>query len=102
MKMISVNKINPLENRIIVKPEDAQQKTAGGIVLPSSAQETPHWGIVLKAGPGKRTNDGQLIANAVQAGDRVIYGQYAGTKFKVESQEYIFLREEDIMGVEIA
>ncbi len=100
--MISVNKINPLENRIIVKPEDAQQKTAGGIVLPSSAQETPHWGIVLKAGPGKRTNDGQLIANAVQAGDRVIYGQYAGTKFKVESQEYIFLREEDIMGVEIA
>ncbi len=100
--MLSVDKINPLENRVIVKAQDAQQKTAGGIVLPSSAQETPHWGVVLKAGPGKRSNDGQLIANAIKPGDRVIYGQYAGTKFKIDSQEYIFLREDDIMGIETA
>ncbi|MBM4222470.1 MAG: co-chaperone GroES [Gammaproteobacteria bacterium] len=100
MKAVEIASIQPLRDGMIVKREESQQTTAGGIVLPGNAQETSQWGVVVKVGPGKRCgSSGNLCPMAVKAGDRVLFGQYAGTKFKVDHVEYLLLKEDDVMAV---
>ncbi len=91
--------IRPLHDRVIVKRVEAERTTASGIVLPDSAGEEPDQGEVLAVGPGKRDDNGKQIALDVKVGDRVLFGKYAGQAVKVDGQEVLVMREEDIMGV---
>jgi chaperonin GroES len=91
-------KLRPLDDRIVVKPLDAEEKTAGGIVLPDSAKEKPQRGKVISVGPGKLLDDGNRAAVAVAVNDEVIYGKYAGSEVKVDNVEYKILRENDILA----
>ncbi len=100
MSTIDIHKVQPLRDGLIVKRDENQSTTASGIVIPGGSQETPNWGHVVKAGKGKRLNDGALQPLSVAVGDRVLFAQYAGTKFKCDHVEYLFLKEEDIMAVE--
>jgi len=90
--------IRPLHDRVIVERK-AEEKTAGGIVIPDTAGEKPQKGVVLKAGPGKRKEDGSLVSLDVKAGDQVLFGKYSGTEVTIDGQELLVMREEDIMGV---
>ena len=92
-------KIRPLHDRVIVKRVEAERTTASGIVIPDSAGEKPDQGEVLAVGPGKRDDNGKQIALDVKVGDRVLFGKYAGQSVKVDGQEVLVMREEDIMGV---
>jgi len=91
--------IRPLHDRVIVKRVEAERTTASGIVLPDSAGEKPDQGEILAVGPGKRDDNGKQIALDVKVGDRVLFGKYAGQAVKVDGQEVLVMREEDIMGV---
>ncbi|MCG2576231.1 co-chaperone GroES [Dechloromonas sp. XY25] len=91
--------IRPLHDRVIVKRVEAERTTASGIVLPDSAGEKPDQGEVLAVGPGRRDDNGKQIALDVKVGDRVLFGKYAGQAVKVDGQEVLVMREEDIMGV---
>ena len=92
-------KIRPLHDRVIVKRIEEEKKTASGIVIPDSAAEKPDQGEVVAVGPGKRGDDGKLIAPDVKIGDRVLFGKYAGSTVKMDGDELLVMREEDIMGV---
>ncbi|MBD9358010.1 co-chaperone GroES [Methylomonas albis] len=92
-------KIRPLHDRIVVKRVEEETKTAGGIVLPGSAAEKPSEGEVLAVGSGKTLDNGQVRALEVKVGDRVLFGKYSGTEVKVDGEQYIVMREEDVMGV---
>ncbi len=91
--------IRPLHDRVIVKRVEAERTTASGIVLPDSAGEKPDQGEILAVGPGKRDDNGKQITLDVKVGDRVLFGKYAGQAVKVDGQEVLVMREEDIMGV---
>lgn len=99
MTNVTVQSLTPLRDGVIVERDEQPMKTASGIVLPEQAQDTPQWGTVLKAGAGKVKSDGSAMAMTVKAGDRVLFGQYAGTKFKCEGKEYLFMKEDDLMAV---
>jgi len=92
-------KIRPLHDRVIVKRVEAERTTASGIVIPDTAGEKPDQGEVLSVGPGKRDDNGKHIAVDLKVGDRVLFGKYAGQTVKVDGQELLVMREEDIMGV---
>ena len=92
-------KIRPLHDRVIVKRLEEERKTASGIVIPDAAAEKPDQGQILAVGPGKRDENGKHIALDVKVGDRVLFGKYAGQSVKVDGQEVLVMREEDIMGV---
>ena len=92
-------KIRPLHDRVIVKRLDNERKTASGIVIPDNAAEKPDQGEVVAVGPGKKDDNGKLIAMDLKAGDRVLFGKYSGQTVKVEGEELLVMREEDIMGV---
>jgi chaperonin GroES len=92
-------KIRPLHDRVIVKRIEAERTTASGIVIPDSAGEKPDQGEVLAVGPGKRDDAGKLIAMDLKVGDRVLFGKYSGQTVKVDGQELLVMREEDVMGV---
>ncbi|UCV04191.1 co-chaperone GroES [Dechloromonas denitrificans] len=94
--------IRPLHDRVIVKRVEAERTTASGIVIPDSAGEKPDQGEVLAVGPGKRDDNGKQVALDVKVGDRVLFGKYAGQGVKVDGQEVLVMREEDIMGVLVA
>ena len=91
-------KLRPLDDRIVVKPVDAEQVTAGGIVLPDSAQEKPQRGTVVAIGPGRLLDSGERGELSVAVGDEVIYGKYAGSDFEVEGCEVKILRESDVLA----
>ncbi|MBP0629533.1 MULTISPECIES: co-chaperone GroES [unclassified Cupriavidus] len=91
--------LRPLHDRVIVKRLDNETKTASGIVIPDNAAEKPDQGEVLAVGPGKKDDKGNNIALDVKVGDRVLFGKYAGQAVKVEGQELLVMREEDIMAV---
>jgi chaperonin GroES len=91
--------IRPLQDRIIVKRIEEETKTAGGLIIPDSAKEKPQMGMVIAAGNGKKTEEGKVLALDVKVGDKILFGKYAGTEIKVEGQEYIMMREDDILGV---
>ena len=90
--------IRPLDDRVVVKPLDVEEKTPGGIVLPDTAKEKPQTGEVLAVGPGKLMDNGDRAGLSVRVGDRVIYGKYSGTEIKVDGDELKILRETDILG----
>ncbi|MEA2014684.1 MAG: co-chaperone GroES [Thermodesulfobacteriota bacterium] len=92
-------RIRPLHDRIIVKRLDEEEKTKGGIIIPDSAKEKPMEGEVIAVGNGKKTDDGKLIKLDVKAGDRVLFGKYAGTDVKIDGVEHLMMREDDILGV---
>jgi chaperonin GroES len=96
---MSFKKIRPLHDRIIVKRVEAERTTASGIVIPDSAGEKPDQGEVLAVGPGKRDDSGKVTAPDVKVGDRVLFGKYAGQTVKVDGEEILVIREEDILGV---
>jgi len=92
-------KIQPLGDRVLVERLEAEAKTAGGIVLPESAKEKPKEGKIVAVGEGRKTDDGNLIKLEVKKGDRVIFSSYAGTEVKVKGEEYLIMREEDILAI---
>lgn len=92
-------KIRPLHDRVIVKRLDNERKTSSGIVIPDNAAEKPDQGEVVAVGPGKKDDNGKLIAMDLKPGDRVLFGKYSGQSVKVEGEELLVMREEDIMGV---
>ena len=92
-------KLKPLQDRVIVKQTEAEEKTKSGIVLPDSAKEKPTKGKVIAVGPGKLDDNGKPMEVGVRVGDSVYYGKYAGTDIEVEGQKYVILRENDILGV---
>jgi chaperonin GroES len=92
-------KIRPLQDRIIVKRVQEEEKTKGGIIIPDSAKEKPLEGVVIAAGNGKVLEDGKVRPLDVKAGDRVLFGKYAGSEIKIEGEEHLILREDDILGV---
>ncbi|HQR22079.1 MAG TPA: co-chaperone GroES [Burkholderiaceae bacterium] len=92
-------KIRPLHDRVIVKRLDQERKTASGIVIPDNAAEKPDQGEIIAVGPGKRDENGKLITLDVKVGDKVLFGKYSGQTVKVEGEELLVMREEDIMGV---
>ena len=91
--------LKPLSDRIIVTAVSAEEKTAGGIVLPDTAKEKPQQGEVIAVGPGKVLDNGKLTPMDVNVGDRVYYGKYSGTEIKLNGKEYVVLRQDDILGI---
>ena len=91
--------VTPLHDRVIVKADAAEEKTAGGIFLPDSAKEKPQVGEIAAVGPGKRNDSGDLQKLEVQVGDKVLYSKYAGTDIKLGNEEYVLLSEKDILAI---
>ncbi len=96
-----MSKINvqPLADRVIVKPMEAEEKTKGGIILPDTAKEKPIEGTIVAIGNGKVTDDGKTVALTVKVGDKVLYGKYSGTEVTIEGEEYLIMRESDIFAI---
>jgi len=92
-------KFRPLHDRVVVKRIDAEDKSAGGIIIPDTAKEKPSQGEVIAVGPGGRDDNGKLIAIDLKAGDRVLFGKWSGTEVKIDGQELLIMKESDIMGV---
>ena len=90
--------VKPLSDRIVVKPEPAEEKTASGIILPDTAQEKPQMGVVLAVGPGKSSDTGELIKMELKKGDKVLYGKYSGTEITVDGDDVLIMRESDILA----
>lgn len=91
--------IRPLQDRVIVKRLEEEEKTKGGIIIPDTAKEKPQEGKVIAVGKGKITEDGKVIPLDVKVGDRILFAKYAGTEVKIEGEEHLIMREEDILGV---
>ena len=92
-------KIRPLQDRVIVKRLAEEEKTKGGIIIPDTAKEKPQEGKVIAVGKGKVTEEGKVIPLDVKAGDKILFGKYSGTEIKIEGEEHLIMREEDILGV---
>jgi chaperonin GroES len=92
-------KFRPLHDRVVVTRIDAEEKTTGGIIIPDTAKEKPQEGRVVAIGPGGRDENGKLIPIDVKIGDRVLFGKWSGTEVKIDSIEYLIMKESDIMGV---
>jgi len=91
--------LRPLHDRVIVKRLEEEKKSAGGIIIPDQAAEKPVRGEVLAVGTGKRGDDGKVIPMDVKVGDSVLFGKYSGSEVKIDGQEYVVMREDDLMGV---
>jgi chaperonin GroES len=92
-------KIRPLQDRVIVKRIEEEEKTKGGIIIPDTAKEKPSEGKVIAVGAGKVTDDGKKLPMDVKVGDRVLFGKYSGMEIKIEGEEHLIMREDDIMGI---
>ena len=91
--------VKPLSDRILIKPLEAEQKTAGGIIIPDNAKEKPQKGEVIAVGPGKIADSGQKINMELKKGDKILYGKYSGTEVTVDGQELLIMRESDVLAV---
>jgi len=91
--------VRPLHDRVIVKRAEEKEQVQGGIIIPDSAKEKPMEGEVIAAGPGKIMEDGKRAAMDVKAGDRILFGKYSGTEIKIDNQEYVIMREDEILAV---
>jgi chaperonin GroES len=89
----------PLHDRILVKRVEEKEAVKGGIIIPDTAKEKPQEGKVIAVGHGKKTEEGKLLALDVKAGDRILFGKYSGAEIKMEDQEYLILREEEVLGI---
>jgi chaperonin GroES len=91
-------KFRPLHDRVIVKRIQEEEKSAGGIIIPDTAKEKPQEGKVISVGPGKQ-EDGKVIPLGVKAGDKILFGKYSGTEIKLDGEEHLIMREDDILGI---
>ena len=92
-------KIRPLGDRILVRRVKEEEKTKGGIIIPDTAKEKPQEGMVVAVGKGKTTESGKLLASELRAGDHILFGKYSGSEAKLDSEEHLILREDDVLGV---
>jgi chaperonin GroES len=92
-------KLRPLHDRVIVKRIEEERKTSGGIVIPDTATEKPSQGEIVAVGPGKTDENGKLIPIGVKAGDKILFGKYSGTEFKMDGDDLLHMREDDIIGI---
>jgi len=92
-------KLEPLGDRVIVKPTEQKEVKKGGIIIPDTAKEKPQEGEVIAAGPGKKTEDGKILPMNVKVGDKVLYGKYSGTEIKIDDVEHLILNEDDIYAI---
>ena len=92
-------KFRPLHDRVVVKRIDAEEKSAGGIIIPDTAKEKPYQGEIVAVGPGGRDKSGKLIPLDVKAGDRILFGKWSGTEVKIDGVEFLIMKESDIMGI---
>lgn len=92
-------KFRPLHDRVVVKRIEAEQKTAGGIIIPGTAQEKPQEGEIVAVGTGARDEKGNIVALTLKAGDRVLFGKWSGTEVKIDGQDLLIMKESDILGV---
>jgi chaperonin GroES len=92
-------KFRPLHDRVVVKRLGEEEKTAGGIIIPDTAQEKPMEGKVIAVGPGERSDDGKLTPLDVKAGDRILFGKWSGTEVKIDGDDLLIMKESDIMGI---
>jgi chaperonin GroES len=92
-------KFRPLHDRVVVKRIDAEERSAGGIIIPDTAREKPSQGEIIAVGPGGRDDAGKLVPLDVQVGDRVLFGKWSGTEVKIDNVDYLIMKESDIMGV---
>lgn len=92
-------KVRPLHDRIFVKRIEEKESVKGGIIIPDTAKEKPQEGEVIAVGNGKKTEDGKIIPLDVKAGDRILFGKYSGTEIKIDDQEYLILREDEVLGI---
>ena len=92
-------KVRPLQDRVIVQRTDGEEKTKGGIIIPDTAKEKPVEGKIIAAGSGKLNEAGKVVPLSVKKGDRVLFGKYAGTEIKLEGEDLLIMREDDILGV---
>ncbi|MGA7952814.1 MAG: co-chaperone GroES [Gloeobacterales cyanobacterium] len=96
---VSATTLKPLGDRVLVKVLEQEDKTAGGILLPDTAREKPQLGEVTAVGPGRKTEDGNVVPTEVKVGDKVLYAKYAGTEIKIAGSDYLLLTEKDILAV---
>jgi chaperonin GroES len=89
----------PLHDRVVVRRVDSEEKTAGGIIIPDTAQEKPSEGVIISVGAGARDDSGKIIAPDVKSGDRVLFGKWSGTEVKINGEDLLIMKESDIMGV---
>ena len=92
-------KIKPLADRVVIKPSEAEERTAGGIILPDTAKEKPQEGSVVAIGPGKISENGTKVAMEVKVGNKVLYGKYSGTEIVIDGVEHLIMRESDILAI---
>src|ERR1700719_2188161 len=92
-------KFRPLHDRVVVRRLDAEEKTAGGIIIPDTAKEKPMEGEIVAVGPGARNEKGELVALDVKAGDRVLFGKWSGTEVKIDGEDLLIMKESDVMGI---
>ena len=92
-------KLKPLEDRVVVEPKQAEDKTASGIILPDTAQEKPQEATIVAVGPGKASDSGNIVKMTVKVGDSVLYGKYSGTEVTVDGKEYLIMRESDLLAI---
>jgi chaperonin GroES len=92
-------KFRPLQDRVLIRRIEEEEKTAGGIIIPDTAKEKPMEGEVIAAGPGTRSDDGKLQALDAKVGDRVLFGKWSGTEIKIDGEDFVVAKESDIMGV---
>jgi chaperonin GroES len=92
-------KFRPLHDRVVVRRLNAEEKTAGGIIIPDTAKEKPQEGEIVAAGPGARNEAGALVALEVKAGDRVLFGKWSGTEVKIDGEDLLIMKESDILGI---
>ncbi len=94
-------KMRPLQDRVIVKRVEEEEKTKGGIIIPDTAKEKPQEGQIIAVGPGKVTDDGKKIPMEVKVGDRVLFGKYSGSEIKMDGEEHLIMREDDILAKKV-
>jgi len=92
-------KFRPLHDRVVIRRIESDDRTAGGIIIPDTAKEKPQEGEVVAVGPGARDEAGKLISLDVKAGDRILFGKWSGTEVKIDGQEYLIMKESDVMGI---
>ena len=92
-------KVKPLADRVIVKPAEAEEKTASGIIIPDTAKEKPMKGEIIAVGKGKTADDGKFVAMELKVGDKVLYGKYSGTEVTIDGEEYLIMRESDVYAI---
>ncbi len=92
-------KVKPLQDRILIKRLQEEEKTKGGIIIPDAAKEKPQEGMVIAVGDGKTLENGQKIKLSVKAGDKILFGKYSGTEIKIDGEEHLILREDDVLGI---